>query len=106
MYNTANSSSMGRKAVTTIRNPTFGGLDSRMYKEREGVFAILRYDGFHGLDARPELTVTVKEIVRSQELAEAEVARLNTLNAEKNVLYWWQYTRLFPDGRSAGSKTE
>jgi len=72
-----------------------------MHREREGVYAILRYDGFHGPDARPEDTITVKEIVRSQELAEAEVARLNTLNGEKGVRYWWRYTRLFPDGQSA-----
>jgi hypothetical protein len=74
-----------------------------MHKEREAVFAILRYDGFHRPDAGPEVTVTVKEVVRSQELAEAEVARLNALREGREVRYWWQYTRLFPDGRSAGT---
>ena len=77
-----------------------------MDKEREGVYAILRYDGFQGEDARPEIAITVKEIVRSLELAEAEVVRLNSLCAEKNVRYWWQYTRLFPAGLSAGSESE
>jgi hypothetical protein len=75
-----------------------------MHKDREGAYAILRFDGFQHLNTRPELATTVKETVRSQDLAEAEVARLNTLNAEKGVRYWWQYTRLFPEGRSAGSK--
>jgi hypothetical protein len=74
-----------------------------MYKEREGVYAILRYDGFHGPDARPEVTVTVKEIVRSKELAEREVARLNGLAEGRETRYWWQYTRLFPEGQSAGT---
>jgi hypothetical protein len=77
-----------------------------MHKENEGVFAILRYDGFHGTDAPVETAVTVKELVRSQAIAEAEVARLNALNADKNVRYWWQYTRLFPSGKSASRCSE
>ena len=74
-----------------------------MEKERQGVYAVLRYDSFHGPDAAPETTVTVKEIVRSQELAEAEVARLNALRTDDEVRYWWQYTRLFPEGSSASA---
>jgi hypothetical protein len=31
------------------------------------------------------------------------VARLNSLNDDKGVRYWWQTTRLFPEGRSAGT---
>jgi hypothetical protein len=72
-----------------------------MHKENEGVYAVLRYDGFQGEEARPEVTITVKEVVRDQAIAEAEVARLNALNGDKNVRYWWQYTRLFPQGSSA-----
>jgi hypothetical protein len=74
-----------------------------MNKENEGVFAILRYDGYLGPDASVETTVTVKEVVRSQAIAEAEVARLNVLNADKKAQYWWQYTRLYPSGKSASS---
>jgi hypothetical protein len=48
--------------------------------------------------------VTVKEVVRSQDLAEVEVTRLNALNEGKGVRYWWQTTRLFPEGESAGAK--
>ena len=51
----------------------------------------------------PEDRVTVKEVVCSQALAEAEVARLNALTEGKDVRYWWQATRLFPEGRSAGT---
>jgi hypothetical protein len=74
---------------------------SRHYKEREEVYAVLRYDGFLSDVSAPEACVTVKEVVWSRELAEAEVARLNALRAGKDVRYWWQMTRLFPEGRSA-----
>ena len=69
-------------------------------KEHEGVYAILRHDPW--LDSL-ESAVTVKQIVRTLEIAEADVARLNDLNGHKGSRYWWQYTRLFPDGTSAGS---
>jgi hypothetical protein len=64
------------------------------------VFAILRFDA----DAPElELQVTVKEIVSTLELAEAEVARLNALNGSKGCRYVWRATRLFPPGAAAGS---
>jgi hypothetical protein len=75
---------------------------SRRHRERDEVYAVLRYDGFQGPDAPPEVAITVKQVVRSRELAEAEVARLNAL-ATEGTRYWWQSTRLFPVGRSAGS---
>jgi hypothetical protein len=76
------------------------------YKEREEVYAILRFDAFHASAAtRPEDTVTVKEVVRSIETAEAEVNRLNEVNGDENVRYWWQQTRLFPEDRSAGASS-
>ena len=39
------------------------------------------------------------------ELATAEVERLNALHTDKDdgVRYWFQYTRLFHDGESAGT---
>jgi hypothetical protein len=58
-----------------------------MHKENEGVYAILRFDGFQGENAPPEVTITVKEVVQDQAIAEAEVARLNALNGDKNVRY-------------------
>jgi hypothetical protein len=74
-----------------------------MHREREAVYAILRYDAFQGPDARPEVAVTVKEIVRTLDLAEAEVVRLNALTEGRDVRYWWQQTRLYPEGESAGA---
>jgi hypothetical protein len=50
----------------------------RTHTDRDEVFAILRWDGFHGPDSEPEILVTVKEVVRTREIAEAEVMRLNT----------------------------
>jgi hypothetical protein len=69
----------------------------------EQVFAIVRYDGDGGA---PELRFTVKEIVRRQEEAEAEVRRLTALNTKKECRYFWQTTRLFPARRSAGKAGE
>src|SRR5439155_6669604 len=58
---------------------------SRTRKERDEVYAILRWDGFHGTGADPEVLVTVKQGVRSQELAKAEGAHLNALSEGKGV---------------------
>ncbi len=76
---------------------------SHHHKEREEVYAVLRFDGFHEPNTPPEVCITVKEVVRSRELAEAEVSRLNAVNGEKDVRYWCQQTRLFPAGQTAGS---
>ena len=51
----------------------------------------------------PEMSFTVKEIVSTEAIAEAEVKRLNDLNADKDCRYFWQTTRLFPAGKSAGN---
>jgi hypothetical protein len=60
-------------------------------REVEPGFAIIRID----LDVRDdEDRVTVKRVVRSQQLAESEVARLNGVNADKGCRYFWQYTRI------------
>ena len=40
--------------------------------------------------------VTVKGIVWDQATAEAEIERLNAINADKGCLYVWQYTRVEP----------
>lgn len=57
-------------------------------------FAIIRIDSFHHHDAAPEVTINVKKVVRSQEFAELEVARLNALKSGKGSRYFWQVTRL------------
>lgn len=66
----------------------------------EHVFAIVRFDRF----LEQENSFTVKEIVRTQEDAESEVKRLNEVNADKDCTYFWQTTRLFPPGTSAGNR--
>jgi hypothetical protein len=52
-----------------------------------------------------ENSFTVKEIVRTQAIAESEVKRLNEENADKDCLYLWQKTRLFPSGTAAGNRS-
>lgn len=77
-------------------------------KPREEVWAVLRYDEYNGGDLDHAIkyhAITVKEIVRSQEVAEAEVERLNELNADKGSRYWCCWTRLYPPGTSAGTDT-
>ena len=73
---------------------------SRTHKEREQVWAVVRFD--EGVDD-PSLAFTVKEVVRDQALAEAEAARLNQVNSDKGCRYWATPTRLFPEGTAAGA---
>ncbi len=76
-------------------------------RNAERVYAVIRIDGFQMaagdydkvsvevfVKEIIEHIVTVKEIVTSVEQAEAEVERLNNLNADKGVRYFWQPTRL------------
>jgi hypothetical protein len=72
---------------------------SRTHKERDQVWAVVRFDD--GVDD-PVHAFMVKEVVRDQQLAESEAARLNGVNADKRCRYWATPTRLFPEGRSAG----
>jgi hypothetical protein len=67
-------------------------------RPRDQVFAVVRED----VDAPPEARFTVKEVVRTQAEAEAEVARLTALNRTRGCHYTWQATRLFARGTSAG----
>ena len=77
-----------------------------MLKSKEA-FAVLRADLFLGASAAPEDLVTVTKVVPSQQRAEAEVARLNAMQADTSVRYWWQVTRLAEDAVSDdGSVTE
>ena len=73
-------------------------------KDKEHVWVILRADLFlHPADPSLETLITAKEVVRSEELAKREVARLNSLHPEGDVRYWFTISRLFPPGTSAGS---
>jgi hypothetical protein len=56
-------------------------------------FAIIRID----LDVpKDEDRVSVKCVVRTEEVAMSEVERLNRVNADKSCRYFWQYTRVEP----------
>ena len=70
-------------------------------KPSEHVYAIVRFD--RDMESW-ENSFTVKEIVRTQDIAESEVKRLNEVNADKDCLYFWQTTRLFPSGTAAGNR--
>jgi len=50
----------------------------------------------------PHNFVTVKEVVRTEDEAEAEVARLVELNAGKDVAYFYEQGRLLRAGTGAG----
>jgi hypothetical protein len=60
-------------------------------RDVDPAYAIIRVD----LDGKDdEARFTVRRIVWSEELAEAEVQRLKELNADKGARYLWQYTRV------------
>jgi hypothetical protein len=58
------------------------------------VFAIIRWDPDM---AAVEHQVTVTKIVQTEQIAEAEVQRLNALNSAKGCRYFAQLTRLMTD---------
>ena len=65
-------------------------------RDVDPAYAIIRVD----LDVMDdEARFTVRRIVWNEELAEAEVQRLQELNADKGARYLWQYTRV--DRRSS-----
>jgi hypothetical protein len=74
---------------------------TRADRVSEHVYAVVRFDRDMG---SPENSFIVKEIVGTQPIAEAEVERLNKLNADKNCTYFWQVTRQFSAGKSAGNR--
>ena len=75
---------------------------SRTHKSREQVWAVIRVDEFLDESTPWCNRITVKEVVRTKELADAEVIRLTKLNEGKQCVYFVSMTRLFPDGAAAG----
>ena len=61
--------------------------------KNEPAFAIIRVDENQ---RRDETRFTVTRIVWDESVAEAEVERLNALNADKGARYYWQTTRAQP----------
>jgi hypothetical protein len=58
------------------------------------VYAIVRVDTSAQSDVPLDVRITVKKIVTDPTVAEAEVKRLNDLNAGKGCTYFFQVTRL------------
>lgn len=68
---------------------------SRRHVSREQLWVILREDRFHDPDAPASTRINVKAIVDSEDLASAEVARLNALHPDGRVVYFQQLGRYF-----------
>jgi hypothetical protein len=76
-----------------------------MKRPNTPAYAVVRLDHFQidggAMDAAGlERAVTVKEVLLDQARAEAEVERLNKLNADKQCHYFCQYTRLVSDSEN------
>lgn len=71
---------------------------SKRHRPREVVFVVMRADLFHGADVGLETMITAKEVLPSQDLAQAEVRRLNALHPDGRVRYWFTASRFFRDG--------
>jgi hypothetical protein len=73
---------------------------SNRYDRSESVFAIVRVDLFQlrggEVPDDPQVFVTVKELVESEERAAAEVTRLTRLSAGKDVAYFYEQGRVLP----------
>jgi hypothetical protein len=72
-----------------------------MKRQNTPAYAVVRLDHFlidgdATYSARLERAVTVKEVLLDKAKAEAEVERLNKLNADEQSHYFCQFTRLVP----------
>ena len=76
---------------TDVQGPMSGGQAGKIQ-----VYAVIRIEAEL---TDPEQAVSVTEILPTIEQAEAEVARLNRVNAAKGCRYVWQATRYFTGGR-------
>lgn len=91
----------GIQEAERLLREMFSEDSGRARQPSQHVYAIIRFDR---LSKNPELSITVKEVVATPEIAESEVKRLNELNADKDCTYFWQTTRLFPPGTAAGKR--
>jgi hypothetical protein len=71
-------------------------------KRRERVYVILRHRGSRDANTNSLTGVVIHEVVRSMEIATAEIKRLNAKHAEKGDRFTFCPSRLYPDGMSAG----
>ena len=64
------------------------------------VFVILRFDSDMAVEFGMNVEqIAVKKVVRSEEVANREVERLNQLNGDKGSVYFWRSARLDRDIR-------
>lgn len=73
------------------------------HRSSEPVWVVLRADLYLDAETPLEVRVTAKEVVRSQDLAEREVERLNALRNDSSIRYWCQQSRVYVPGQSAGT---
>ena len=62
-------------------------------KQKTQVFAIIRFDSFTDSSVSIENRITVTKVVVDRATADAEVQRLNRVNASKSCTYFCQATR-------------
>jgi hypothetical protein len=72
---------------------------------RRQVYVILRVDSFQEADVPMERKVTAKKVVWSEEVARAEVERLNALQSDRGSYYFWQLSRLESALAEAGTSS-
>jgi hypothetical protein len=74
-----------------------------MATEWKHKFVVFRIDRYAFEEARasfkPSQAVTIKEIVDTEDEAQAEVKRLMELNSDKGCEYHWQSAKYYPEGR-------
>ena len=72
---------------------------NRPSSKYDQVYTIIRLDKSADTDLLPNQNlITVKKVVRSEEVAQREVERLNRVNADKACEYYYQISRLARDG--------
>lgn len=73
---------------------------SSRYDRSQDIFVIVRVDLYQlragDIPEDPEVYVTIKEVVDTEDRAVAEVRRLREINAGKNVAYFYQRGRVLP----------
>jgi hypothetical protein len=84
------------------RKLTSDPLPNRKY---DHAFAIVRIDHYDIPDSATD-HVTLTKVVWRQDVAEAEVARLNSLNSDKGCEYVWQLTRVEKEKNTTTQKVD
>ncbi len=75
----------------------------------EHLYAVVRFDlpvdkSLDSIVENPDIFITVKELLPTQDEADREVERLNALNAGKDCVYFSTITRFYPKGRGLSAQ--